>query len=367
MAIEHAVTLAPDAPVAARAYAELGHAGSQPWMWREPPTTEVVDGWIASALERAAGDEAARAMALVARAQTRPLVGDGDAGEAMALAERIGEPILRAKAIDASIVVAATQGRVREAATWAERGVESAPAVPDRNQRSGTLLLATMARLWDGRIAEARQLAAEHDVLATPLGAHNAVHAVAAHLFVNTAAGDWSATRAVAQRAESACGGNADTPCQFNWRSLLMLALGRACLGEDREARRLEEVAADLLVVGGPLAREPALLRLAMVREDRAAIEALLEADAGPDFWDVGYRAARLDALVLIGDAARVEAEAEEAMAVGGYLEPFALRALGVVRGRSQLRADAAARFVAMGLHPDGPPGLFPGGPQVPG
>ena len=54
-------------------------------------------------------------------------------------------------------------------------------------------------------------------------------------------------------------------------------------------------------------------------------------------------------------------------MAIGGYLEPFALRALGVVRGRSELRADAAARFAAMGLPPDGPPGLFPGGPQVPG
>jgi len=367
VAIEEAVALAPDAPVAARAYADLGHAGSQPWMWRDPPGTEVVDGWIAAALEHAGCDDAARAMALAARAQTRPHTGSADAEEALMLAEHVSEAIIRLKAIDAATLVAATQGRVHDAAESAERGLEIATAVPDRSQRSSTLLLATFARLWVGRIAEARQLAAAHDVLATPLGTHNAVHAVAAHLFVHTAAGDWAAARALARRAESACAANADTPCQFNWRSLLMLALGRACLGDDREARRLEEAAAGALAVGGPLGREPALLRLAMVRGDRAAIEALLEANAGPDFWDVGYRAARLDALVLIGDAARVEAEAEAAMAVGGYLEPFALRALGVVRGHSELRADAAARFAAMGLPPDGPPGLFPGGPQVPG
>lgn len=363
VAIEQAVTLAPDAPVAARAYADLGHAGSQPWMWRDPPTTELVDRWIASALERAGGDAAARAMALVARAQTRPHTGAADAHEALALAERIGDANLRAKAIDASTVVAGTQGRVHDAAESAERGVEGAPAVPDPNQRSGALLLATIARLWVGRIAEARHLAAEHDALATPLGTHNAVHAVAGHLFVHTAAGDWCRMGAVARRAELACAANGDTPCQFNWRSLLMLALGHACLGDDREARRLEEAAARSLAVGGPLAREPALLRLAMVRGDRAAIEEVLEANTGPDFWDVGYRAARLDALALLGDRARVEAEAEEALAMGGYVEPFALRALGVVRGHSELRADAAARFAAMGLPPDGPPGMLPGGP----
>jgi DNA-binding SARP family transcriptional activator len=367
VAIEEAVALAPDAPVAARAYADLGHAGSQPWMWRDPPSTEVVDGWIAAALDHAGCDDAARAMALIARAQTRPHAGAADADEALMLAERLEEPIVRAKAIDAATVVAATQGRLHDSAAWSERAVANAGALPDRNQRSGALLLAVMARLWVGRIADARQLAVEHDALATPLGAHNAVHAVAAHLFVATAAGDWAAARAIARRAESACEANADTPCQFNWRSLLMVALGCACLGDDREARRLEEVAAEALTIGGPLGREPALLRLAMVRSDRTAIEELLEADAGPDFWDVGYRATRLDALALVGDVARVEAEAEEAIAVGGYVEPFALRALGVVRADSQLRADAAARFAAMGLPPDGPPGLVPGGPQVPG
>ena len=181
VAIEEAVALAPDAPVAARAYAELGHAGSQPWMWRDPPATEVVDGWIASALERAAGDDAARAMALDRAGRRRARV-----REPGTQARRWRSPSASASRSSArrrSTRRSWSRAAKVESATppsWAERGVENAPAVPDRNQRSGTLLLATIARLWVGRIAEARQLAAEHDALATPLGAHNAVHAVAA-------------------------------------------------------------------------------------------------------------------------------------------------------------------------------------------
>jgi hypothetical protein len=305
-----------------------------------------------------------RARALASRAQAAPPAhGVADADEALRLAERIGDPTLHSHAIDAQLLVAAKQGRLHDAAAWSARGVALAPAVPDRTQRDGIFLFATFAHLWVGQIRAARRFASEHDALATPLGAHQRVHAVTAHLLVHAAGGDWPAARALAKRTEAASAANADTPCQFNWRVLLILALAHAVLGDDREARRLEELASSALTIGGPLPREPAVLRLAMVRCDRAATEAVLAADPGQDLFDVDYRAARLDALAWIGNRDGVETEAERALTLGGYVEPFALRALAAVRRSDQLRAQAAARFAAMGLPPDGPPGLLPGGP----
>jgi hypothetical protein len=349
-AIEEAIALAPGGAVSARAHADLAHAGSQPYLWRRPPEPDVVAGWIDAALERAGGDDVARALALLGRAQLDLRLGRADADEALRLAERVGDPTLHSHVIDSQLHVAAKQGRLRDALVWAQRGIEAAPRVPDRNQRSGTLLCATFAHLWSGRIADGRRIANEHDTLSTPLSAHHRVHAVAAHLVVHVAAGEWPVPEALADRTEAACAANSDTPCQFNWRALLMLALGHAAAGDPDESRRLERAAEAALIVGGPLTREPSLLRLAMLRGDRGATEAILAADPGPDVWDVDYRAARLDALALLGDRTGVEAEAERALELGGYVEPFALRALGVVRARRDLLADAAARFAAMGM-----------------
>jgi DNA-binding SARP family transcriptional activator len=359
-AIERAVALAPDAPLTARAYADLALVGSQPYFWRTPPGDDVVAGWIAAALEHAGADDVARARALSSRAQAAPAHGRADADEALRLAERIGDPTLSSHAIDAQRLVARTQGRLHDAAEWSARGVALAPAVPDRNQRSGMFFCATFAHLWVGQIRSARRMAAEHDTLATPLGAHHRVHAVTAHLLVHAAGGDWRAARAFAERTEAASAANADTPCQFNWRTLVILALAHAVIGDEPEARRLEELASSALTVGGPMPREPAVLRLAMVRGDRVATETVLAADPGQDLWDFDYHAARLDALTWIGDRNSVETEAERALALGGYVEPFALRALAAVRHSDELHARAAARFGAMGLPPDGPPGLLP-------
>jgi hypothetical protein len=45
-----------------------------------------------------------------------------------------------------------------------------------------------------------------------------------------------------------------------------------------------------------------------------------------------------------------VEAEAPPLVRAGAYVEPFALRALGIVRGDEELLARADERFAAMGL-----------------
>jgi hypothetical protein len=60
--------------------------------------------------------------------------------------------------------------------------------------------------------------------------------------------------------------------------------------------------------------------------------------------------AARLDALAALGRRERVEQEAEPLLRPNSYLEPFALRALGLVREDRDLIAQAIERFESMGL-----------------
>ena len=66
--------------------------------------------------------------------------------------------------------------------------------------------------------------------------------------------------------------------------------------------------------------------------------------------WEFDRAAALLDALVALGDHARIESDAPASLRPGTYVEPFALRALGVARSDPQLLGQAAARFAAMDL-----------------
>ena len=60
--------------------------------------------------------------------------------------------------------------------------------------------------------------------------------------------------------------------------------------------------------------------------------------------------AAHLDGLASLGAGERIEDEASRALRPGTYLEPFALRALGVVRNDQALIEQAADRFENFGL-----------------
>ncbi len=59
---------------------------------------------------------------------------------------------------------------------------------------------------------------------------------------------------------------------------------------------------------------------------------------------------ARLDVLMAARDRKKVEAEAEQFLQPGTYVEPFALRALGFVREDETLLRQACERFDALGL-----------------
>jgi hypothetical protein len=88
-------------------------------------------------------------------------------------------------------------------------------------------------------------------------------------------------------------------------------------------------------------------IRLALARGDLAALERLVADDPA-----VAYEggAAFLDALVALGDRERIEEQAPRLIAPGTYVEPFALRALGVSRDEPGLIRQALERFGAMGL-----------------
>jgi hypothetical protein len=64
-----------------------------------------------------------------------------------------------------------------------------------------------------------------------------------------------------------------------------------------------------------------------------------------------GVMSARLDGLTAARDHERIEAEAPQFAQPGLLLEPFALRALGSVRGDDELLDRAQQRFAALGLH----------------
>jgi hypothetical protein len=288
---------------------------------------------------------------LIARARTHPERELEAAREAVTLAERLGDPTLLASACDARADVATAAGALDEARQWVDRGLAMGGAIHNPYYREGQLFEATFSYLRAGLIGEARRLAAEYDAIASRLTPHQEVHAVAVDLLVETLAGDWQAACALAARAEAASAANRDTPCQFNWRALLMAALAHAHAGDESHARRLEQLALEAIEIGGPATREPALLRHALVRGDREEIDRVLAENPGAARkWDVDYAAARLDALAALGYRDAVEREALPELTIGGYGKPFALRALGIARGDRTLIEQAADAFESLGL-----------------
>jgi len=180
------------------------------------------------------------------------------------------------------------------------------------------------------------------------------VHALGNLLVLDEAAGRWDRLQERMERTERAIAANTDTPCVFNPRSVLAGAVACAALGLEDEARRLEAEEAALGFEGYDYWLDPLRARLALIRGDVARVEALLE---GSEKWSwkvydyVNCVAVRLDAFVAVGRAEEAVDDAERYALPGTYLEPFALRALGVARSDPALVAQAQERFGAMGLH----------------
>jgi class 3 adenylate cyclase/tetratricopeptide (TPR) repeat protein len=350
--LEQALVLDPEPSVAAEIYAQLAfYALGRPYMWKKAPEREIAEQWLRRALELAEPASKAGGYALLARAFSEPTRRAQAAADALAVGEAIGEPRFVVHACEAQTLGATEARRYDEACEWADRAIAAVIELRDPGAALHQYWNAGFVYARAGRLAEASRFAAMTERLAASLTAHDEVHAVGLIALLRSVVGKPGAFVELARRAEGAAAANEDFPCQFNWRTLLVCALGLALHGDRREADRLEELGRSKALVAGPAEVEPALLRLTLLRGDLEAIERVLKVlpPTGTPF-DIDAAAARLDALTVLGDRAAIEEEAAPFLEGESYTRPFAQRALGIIRNERPLIDAATGRFEAMGL-----------------
>ena len=351
-AMKEALALGPEPAIEGEIYAELAEfGGGRAYMWRQPPPSAMTERWLTRALELAAPGSSARGNALLARALAKPADGAADADEAIEIGRRLQDPRLLGYALEAKTGIVTLSLDFETAWAYAQDAVEIAPRISEPEERAHLHWHAAFAALRAGRVADARRLSAAYGRLIVGLTPHHDVHDVGLEALVAGVESNWHAPASLAARAQEAATANEASPCQFNWRTLLVCALACARNGDDRAAHGLEERARESVAVGGPVELEPALLRLELLRGDLEEAERILEVlPAVGNPWDVDAPAARLDALVALGDREAVEAEAAPLLNSESLFKPFAQRALGTVRGDRRLLEDARRGFAMLGI-----------------
>jgi class 3 adenylate cyclase len=358
LASEHAIGLAPDARSITGIYAELAlRSSTSPLMWNPPLERELAARWVAGALTGAAGNSRERAMGLLAMARFEDggetPAGEGPAREALAIAEQLDEPELLAFALRTCVLASLAAGRYDLAALDCERLVSVIGAVEDPGHKETLLQIPLRVAAATGRFDEARRFNTVIDELVRELTPHHRVHGLAYILEVEELAAGWARIRELGRRVERAVEENRETPCVRNARSLLVCAVAEAALGADDEARRFEALAAELGMAGHEGSLDPPRIRLALLRGDKPEARRLLERYGRPRLqylFDLSAAAVWLDAAVALGLHASIEEEAPALAQPGAWIEPFALRALGVVRQDAALLARASRRFAELGL-----------------
>ena len=331
---------------AANLYAELAFQSMRRWgMWKQQPDASLIDGWIERALELAEEGSRNQAMALYARFGADE---DFAAAEALAaVAERRGEPDLRSLALEALAMRAWHDGEVERCRALVDELFELAPTLADPDDQTRPLLDVVTLSLDTGDLLRAARAAALNVELARGLTPHHRMHGVGMQALVETFAGRWDTLHQLAARVERAVDENTGTPCPQNVTGLLHCALAAAQRGDEREACRLEEKAAAIGMEGWRFWFDPPRIRLALARGDLDALPPLVE---GSPWEAIEPPTALLDAHTALGDRERIEAEAPKWVRPGTYAEPFALRALGLVREDETLVEQAAQAFDSLGL-----------------
>jgi class 3 adenylate cyclase len=351
-AMERSLEVCHDRDICANTYADLAlQTAIRSGMWPKRPEGQLVQGWIDQALQLASPDSPARAKALLADCFWDRKAGLKAAQEASALAERLGDIELREYAFGARAWVAFADREYAEALTWAQRSIELVGEISDPDHVADVYELAIPATCGMGRLREARRLAGVHGEIVEPLTPHHRLHGVAVALEVEELAASWERILALAERTAATVEENLATPCIRNARSLLITALAAAHNGDPDVAEALEAQADDVALEGYDFVLGAPRARLALARGEVDAALALV----GPgEHFRVGFAlpnaAARLDVLMAARDRESLEREAPPYLRPGTYVEPFALRALGVVREDEELIRQAAARFDAMRL-----------------
>jgi class 3 adenylate cyclase/tetratricopeptide (TPR) repeat protein len=345
-ALENAIELGYPAD---EAYTELAFQTVQrAGMWLRRPSHELVNGWIKQAVELSPDDSPLRVKALFARA-----LWNDDAEAATAahkLAERLGDIDLRAHALQALGNTCWAAADYDHAAVLTEERIRLLPQIADPDHRANVWWMAVNVYLGAGRFADAGRAARMLQQESEGLTPHHRVHDVANRADVATLAGRWEEVRQLTRVIEPAVEANLVTPCPLNVSSLLQCATAFARGGYEAESRRLEAKAQAIGMEGYGFAHHPPQIQLALARNDLTELRRLVDALDADELepWAFASRSALFDALVSLGDRDRIEAEAPGWLRPG-YVEPFALRALGAAREDAELLERAAARFEAMG------------------
>jgi tetratricopeptide (TPR) repeat protein len=352
-AMENALAASQDPEFAADTYAELAfQTAIRSGMWTVRPDVSLLEGWIDRAVELADDEGPARVKALLARAFWDPSQ-EAASEEAGALVERLDDLELTSRALQARGDAAFAKNEYDAALALSTKTLELPGRLSDPDHIADIYEHAIPPCLATGRFEEARELSARHVEIVQPLSAHHRLHGYAVRLEIEEAAGGWGTVLDLAPSTEAAVEANLATPCIRNARSLLVTALAAACRGDADPARRYEER-------GEQLAREASVvlaaprIRLAILGGRLDDVERFTptpeELRESHPWYALQAAAARLDALAALGERELLEAEAPLAGRPGTYLEPFALRALGVVREDGALLEEAVARFLALGL-----------------
>jgi class 3 adenylate cyclase len=356
-AIEEAVELAGPS---AELYAELAlQTARRSGMWKRPPDREVVDDWIDCALGLAEEGSPTHARALGAAALWRK---DETAARSLhAIAQRLGDVGLRSNALAALTDVAWTDGDLERACAWLEERLELLPDLVDPDDRHFALMTAVSLYLAVGRLSQATSASELLDEMVQGLTPHHRLHGVHGRLLLGMVCGRWSDLRAWTPQAERAVEANSAAPCPSNASCLLYCALANLTCGHQAEAARLEAEAEPQILDPYRSFYLGPKLRLALGRADLAMLERLVDSFdltpqdgsrvAGVDRMRLDDGAAAyLDALIALGARERIESVAPQWLDAQTYVQPFALRALGVVRADDHLLREAANRFRTIGL-----------------
>ncbi len=352
-AMQRAIELADDDLTTADLYAELAFQTMiRAGMWGVPPQADLVEDWIGRTLELAPPDTVARAKALIARCYSADDKSPELASEASGIAEQLGDPVTRSYGYDVLCLTAFAAGDWEDAADWARRRVSLVDEIDDPDHQQDIYTGAFAPAVARGQFDEGRRYIRSAEEINRRLSPHHRLHGVGQSQMLEELLGDWGAASRMQPRVEDAVAANTATPCVLNERALLVCALARAYLGDEEEACRLEQEAGAHRMTGyGPLQDAPRV-QLALHRNDLAAVESLLGEPSvlRSTTSYLSSMATYLDGLAALGERERVESKAGRLLQPNTYLEPFALRALGVVREDASLIERAAGRFEALGL-----------------
>jgi class 3 adenylate cyclase len=353
-AMQRALRLCTDPRECAETYAELAfEAAGRSGMWKRRPERQLMEDWTSRALAGVEHGSEAQVKALLSRVYWGLQDADTAALVASEVAEKLGDTRLRSYAFDARGVVAFRKGDFGGAHTWETRRFDFMPELSDPDVIHDLYLSTIPTAAAIGRIREARRLAHELDAHVTELTPHHRVHGIACILEVEELAGEWGAIAALESRTDRIVHENRETPCVRNARSLLLCAIANEIAGKGERARELEAAAEALQSVGYGATLTAPRARLALLRGELDRLGELLADEEWlqrQTWFSLPAAATRLDVTAVVGSAADVESAAGRLNRPRSYLEPFALRALGVVREDEELLARAAERFRALGL-----------------